>query len=71
LTDPEVASSIKEYDELKRQIEGSQPIGKHSSLPQCSNDGWSQIKTAEDLGISRQAVSKAIKSPMPSSNTLN
>jgi len=61
LTDPEVAVAIKEYDELKRKLEGSQPIGKHLSLSQCNNDGWSQTKTASDLGISRPAVVKAIK----------
>ncbi len=61
LTDPEVAVAIKEYDEMKRELEGSQPIGKHLSLPQHSNDGWSQSRTADDLGISQQAVGKAIK----------
>lgn len=40
LTDPEVAVAIKEYDELKRELEGSQPAGKHRSLPHCGNDGW-------------------------------
>ena len=61
LTDPEVAMTIKEYDEMKRKLEGEQPVGKHRSLLQCSNDGWTQDKTAKDLGISQQAVTKAIK----------
>ena len=61
LTDPEVAACIKEYDELKRQLEGSKPAG-NPNLPHCSKlDGWTQEKTAQDLGISRQAVAKAIK----------
>ena len=61
LSDLEVAAQIKEYDELKRKLEGSHPVGKHSSLPQCGNDGWTQKKTAKDLGISQQAVAKALK----------
>ena len=61
LTDLEVAIAIKEYDELKRKLEGEQPRGKHRSLSQCDNDGWSQAQTAQDLGISRPAVVKAIK----------
>jgi len=63
LTDIETATVIKEYDEMKRELEGSQPQGKHrssSSLPFCGNDGWSHDKTAKDLNISRQAVNKAI-----------
>ena len=29
-----IVIAIKEYDELKRRMEGSQPIGKHLSLSQ-------------------------------------
>lgn len=61
LTDPEVAMAIKEYDELKRKLEGEQPRGKHHSSPHCGDDGWTQDKTATDLGISRQAVGKAVE----------
>ncbi len=61
LTDPELVAAIKEYDELKRTLEGSQPVGKHRSLFQQNNDGWSQAETARDLGISQPAVSKAIQ----------
>ncbi|MBT9132789.1 MAG: Nucleoid occlusion protein [Firmicutes bacterium] len=61
LTDPEVAIAIKEYDEMKRELEGEQPVGKHRSLSHRDNDGWSQARTAEDLGISQPAVNKAIK----------
>ena len=64
LSDPELASAIKEYDELKRQLHGESTIKGHRTdlkpLPQHS-EGWTQDKTADDLGISRQAVTKAIK----------
>jgi len=40
LTDPEVASAIKEYDDLKRKLEGSKPRG-NPNLPHCSElTGW-------------------------------
>jgi len=78
LTDPEVASAIKEYDELKRKIEGSKDtrlngsdsLGHHTVASDDGNpnllhrselSGWTQDKTANDLGISQQAVTKAIK----------
>jgi len=59
--EPEEAAAIKEYDELKRRLEGSKPRGRRwNNSPQCSEleDGWSQEQTAKDLGISRQAVGK-------------
>ena len=63
LTDPEVATTIKEYDEMKRKLEGEAP--EQGGRPKTDNDvisyGWSQRKTAEDLGISQPAVVKAIK----------
>ncbi len=63
LTDTEVATAIKEYDELKRKLEGEAP--EQGGRPKTDNSvisyGWSQRKTAEDLGISQSAVVKAIK----------
>ena len=55
LTDPEVSASIKEYEELKREIEGSAP--EQGGRPTITDYGvisygWSQRDTAQDLGIS-------------------
>jgi len=61
LTEVEEAVANKGYDDLKRTLEGSQPIGKHLSLPKFGDDGWSQMKTAQDLGVSRQKISRDIK----------
>ena len=66
LTDPEVAIAIKEYDELKRELGGEKDTkltGKNNfgGYTVASDEGWTQDKTAKDLGISRQAVGKAIK----------
>ena len=61
LTDPEVATAIKEYDEMKRKLEGSKSAG-NPNLLQCGKlEGWTQDRTAQELGISQQAVTKAIK----------
>jgi len=63
LTDLEVASAIKDYDELKRKIMGSAPHGgDRKSKNQVSNvDAWSTDKTAKDLGISSGSVRQAIQ----------
>ena len=63
LTDPEVAVVIKEYDELKRKLEGEAKGGTRTDLGHSITevDGWSLQKTAADLGISKPAVVKAIK----------
>lgn len=61
LTDPEVAAAIKEYDDMKREIEGSKSAGNPNLLQQNKLGGWTQVQTAQDLGISQPAVVKAIK----------
>ena len=63
LTDVELATAIKEYDELKRKLEGERKAGGEDGVhATCVNgEGWTQDKTAEDLGISRPAVTKAIQ----------
>jgi hypothetical protein len=38
--------AITQYDELKRQIEGSKPSGQHSLAPD-TKEGWTQEKTRE------------------------
>lgn len=55
--------AIKEYDELKRELEGESKGGQRTDLYHSvvEVEGWSQSKTAEDLGISQQAVGKAIQ----------
>jgi len=49
LTDIEVAIAIKEYDEMKRKLEGSQPRGNPNLSDSDKLDGWTQEKTAQDL----------------------
>lgn len=61
LTDPEVATAIKEYDELKRELEGSKSPGNPNLLHCNKLQGWTQEQTAKDLGISQPAVVKAMK----------
>jgi len=66
LTDLETAMAVAEYDELKRRLEGERGRGNIGSLKQftdllhCgkSDEGWTEKRTAKDLGISQQAVSK-------------
>ena len=66
MSDPETALAIKEYDEMKRKFEGEKDtkfkgkdkFGRHIV---ASEEGWTQEKTAEELNISRQAVTKAIQ----------
>jgi N6-adenosine-specific RNA methylase IME4 len=64
LTDPEVAVAIQEYDELKRNLEGEREAGgDRQSIGYSVTDdkGWSLQKTADELGVSKPAVVKAIK----------
>jgi len=63
LSDPEVATAIKEYDDLKRKLEGEAKGGTRTDLGHNVTEvkGWSLQKTAKDLRISKPAVVKAIK----------
>ena len=62
LTDPEIAIAIKEYDELKRKLEGEAKAGgDRQTIDYSVINGWSQRATAKDLGISQPTVVKAIK----------
>lgn len=63
LTDPEVATAIKEYDELRHKLAGQAKGGTRTDLGHSVTEvgGWSYQKTADDLGISKAAVVKATK----------
>ena len=63
LTDLEVASAIKDYDELKRKLYGESISGRRTDLqPASTTDiGWNTDKTAKDLGISSGSVRTAIQ----------
>jgi len=56
-----VVQAIKEYDDLKRKLEGNAERYSHPKAMSRCNIGWTQQETAQDLGISRPAVVKAIK----------
>ena len=60
LTDTEVAIAIKEYDEMKREIEGIKHAGGDSIYKKNIN-GWTQEKTAKDLGIKQEQVAQSIQ----------
>lgn len=61
LSDPEVATAIKEYDEMARELQGSKTAGNPNLLQHNKLEGWTQQQTAESLGISQPAVVKAIQ----------
>ena len=63
LSDPELAAAIKDYHELKIELHGKSPRGRRwDNSPQHSEleNAWTQDKTAGDLCISRQAVTRSI-----------
>ena len=55
-TDPEMAALIKQFDEMMREKHGEQPQGKHRSSFAANDDGWSQDRTAESLGVSQPVI---------------
>lgn len=63
LTDPEMASAIKDYDDMKRMLVGEAKGGTRTDLGYSVTEveGWSLQKTANDLHVSKSAVVKAIQ----------
>lgn len=63
LTDIEVASAIKDYDEMKRKLEGRilKHGGDRKSKSTIDLDNWTTDKTAKDLGISSGSTRQAIQ----------
>jgi N6-adenosine-specific RNA methylase IME4 len=62
LTDPEVAASIKAFEDMAREIYGGAIRGERTDLTSQKNcEVWTQDKTAVALGIKRQQVGQAIE----------
>jgi N6-adenosine-specific RNA methylase IME4 len=63
LTEVEEAIANKEYDEMMRRLEGESKGGQRTDLHQSLVEvkGWSQSRTAEELGVSQQTISRDIK----------
>ena len=61
LTEVEKAVAMAELEELKRKQYGSADRYSHPKATSKFDDGWSQDKTAQDLGISQPKVSRDIK----------
>ena len=60
LTDLEVASAIKDYDEMKRKMYGGE-LKHGGARSNIDLENWTTDKTAKDLNISSGSVRQAIK----------
>ena len=61
MTDPEMATTFRDYDKIKREQYGNQPSGRHSSSSDSEEDGWSLQKSCDDWGIGLTTGHTAIK----------
>lgn len=61
LTDLEEALALAEYEEMKRRMEGSADRYSHPKAISTVDIGWTQKKTAEEVGVSQPTVSRAVK----------